>query len=60
MSLRLVNFEMENMRMHTMMKHVLFSKHMRMTHDKIKILIIYFDFRIIIRKKIIKTINFFS
>ena len=44
--------------MHTMMTHVLFSKHMRMTHDKI--LIIYFDFRHIFRKKIIKTINFFS
>ena len=47
--LRLVNFEMGNMRMHKIMTHVLFSKHMRMTHDKI--LIIYFDFRNIIRKK---------
>ena len=32
------------------MTHVLFSKHMKMTHDKI--LIINFNFRYIIRKKI--------
>ena len=45
-----INFQMGNMRIHTMMTRVLFLKHMRITRNKI--IIIYFDFINIIRKKL--------